>query len=45
MFGVSFENEWPITRGLAAFSSAVVFGLTCLMGGKGLESSGTRSGV
>ena len=45
MFGVSFENEWPSTRGFAALSSSVVFGLTCTMGVKGFESSGTRSGV
>ena len=36
-YGVSFSNEWPSTRGLAAWSSAVVRGLTCTIGGNGLS--------
>ena len=45
MWGVSFENAWPNTTGLAAFSSAVVSGFTGTMAGKGFDRRGTRSGV
>ena len=44
MCGVSFENAWPKTSGLAAFSAAVPCGLTGTMGGNGFESRGTREG-
>ena len=40
VYGVSFSNEWPSTRGLAAFSSAVVRGWTTWIGWNGCEISG-----
>ena len=36
------RKPWPITRGLAAFNSAVVCGLTGTMGGNGLSIVRTR---
>ena len=44
MFGVSFEKAWPNTSGLAAFSSAVVIGLTGTIAGNGCDRRGTREG-
>ena len=44
MCGVSFENAWPNTSGLAVFSSAVPRGLTGTIVGNGFESRGTREG-
>src|SRR2546430_10020783 len=34
-YDVSFSNEWPSTRGFAAWSSSVVRGFTCAIGGNG----------